>query len=156
MAKRMDERTKNFQGFEIDFGFVYYEDMYNLFSHLPHITKFHFVNIEGEQIQESLDNFQKADLSHLKHINWNRDHKSSFSMAIHILRRLSQNESLKQTLELFVIQNHGREGNYDIFELLKAKSYGYQKCKIQVFGFNVNEIDICRPTITENDIRSIK
>ena len=68
MAKRMDERTKNFQGFEIDFGFVYYEDMYNLFSHLPHITKFHFVNIEGEQIQESLDNFQKADLSSLRFI----------------------------------------------------------------------------------------
>ena len=64
----MDERTKNFQGFEIDFGFVYYEDMYYLFSHLQHITKFHFVNIEGEQIQESLDNFQKADLSSLRFI----------------------------------------------------------------------------------------
>ena len=68
MTERLAEREKKFEGFEIDFGFVYYEDMYNLFYHLPHITKFHFVNIEGEQIHESINNFQKADLSSLRFI----------------------------------------------------------------------------------------
>ena len=67
MAKRMVE-MKNFQGFEIDFGFVYYEDMYNLFCNLPCITKFHFVKIEGEQMQKSLNIFQSANLSSLRFI----------------------------------------------------------------------------------------
>ena len=68
MTERLAEREKKFEGFEIDFGFVYYEDMYNLFYHLPHITKFHFVKIEGEQMQKSLNIFQKADLSSLRFI----------------------------------------------------------------------------------------
>ena len=73
-----------------------------------------------------------------------------------MLRVFSKHSQITQNLETFEIYNYEKDGNYNLLEILKVKSYRYKKCQVEIHEFTFKLIDIFKPEITSNDIRSIK
>ena len=130
-----------------------------LYNALEKTVKLERLVIDGliddtiHQVPYDFDNFSNIKLQNLKEIflDLAKNVKQRNNVLSKILRVLSKNESLRSNLESFTFVNWNFYSNQHVFDILKAKSFGYLKCKVYEEHATEEYIELYKPKITKYD-----
>ena len=110
-----------------------------------------------EEVLSNFENFSVFNLKNLKEVCFGlaQEDKTKTSFLSKVLRVFSNNESIRSNLESFKFSGWIFDSNQHVYDLLKAKSFGFLKCKLYQEHATGEYIELYEPKITKYDWRWI-